>query len=233
MAEVVNVYERLYTENIGLLRMWAHRYAWACELSRCVDVDDLMQSGFLGLVKAAQTFQEGRAAWSTWASYYIRGAMKKALCVHDKAQMRAVSLDAPIDAPGESLGNLLEDRNMPPVDAKVISDETVIAVRSAVNALEAAERCAVQSIRLEGKSYAEAAREAGCTRNQISNKLRQGESNLRKNRELRAIALDIDERTRFCAHKGVTAFMRDRTSTVEAAVIWREAQRMRRGWPLN
>ena len=59
------MYEALYAQNKGLLIGLARRYAGACALDRAVSVEDLVQSGFLGLVRAAQTYDGSRGR--TWA----------------------------------------------------------------------------------------------------------------------------------------------------------------------
>ena len=49
------MYESLYAQNKGLLIVLARHYARACELDRAVSEEDLVQAGFLALVRAKQT----------------------------------------------------------------------------------------------------------------------------------------------------------------------------------
>ena len=66
--------DTLVTENIGLVKRIA--YHLAARLPSCVDVDDLIQSGMIGLLEAAANFDAERgASFETYAGIRIRGAM--------------------------------------------------------------------------------------------------------------------------------------------------------------
>ncbi len=64
----------LITENIDLVKRIA--YHLKARLPENTDVDDLMQSGLMGLVEAAKNYDASRgASFSTFAGIRIRGAM--------------------------------------------------------------------------------------------------------------------------------------------------------------
>jgi RNA polymerase sigma factor for flagellar operon FliA len=64
----------LVTRNVGLVKRIA--YHMASRLPSTVDVDDLMQSGMVGLLEAAGNFDPDRgASFETYAGIRIRGAM--------------------------------------------------------------------------------------------------------------------------------------------------------------
>ncbi|MDT8438375.1 MAG: RNA polymerase sigma factor FliA [Wenzhouxiangellaceae bacterium] len=66
--------ERLVTEHAGLVQRIA--YHLVARLPESVDVNDLIQSGMLGLMEAAQRFVGGQGAnFETYAGIRIRGAM--------------------------------------------------------------------------------------------------------------------------------------------------------------
>ena len=54
------MYEDFNRDNVRLLWYLARKYAPACALDRAVDVDDLVQAGFFGLIRAKETFDESR-----------------------------------------------------------------------------------------------------------------------------------------------------------------------------
>ena len=93
------MYEELYQENRGLLRLVAWRYAAACQRDRAVSVEDLTQAGFFGLIQASKTFDPDKGSWATWAAWAITDEIYKALGLRDgkptKAHTCALSLDAP------------------------------------------------------------------------------------------------------------------------------------------
>lgn len=219
------MYEQLYEDNRRLLYYWVYRYRSACRMRACADADDLIQAGFLGLVQAQKTYNADCGKWGSWASFYIRNAMRETLELRGKKQHECISIDAPLgeDADGDTLRDLLTDENAPEIDTRIICAEVVEAVRKAVEAIPDSDaRRAVNYVRLQGQTRKETAKRLHTTENRVTALVRKGEESIRKNSELKKALPDLDEMTRFHAHKGVTAFMRDMTSTVEAAVMWRE-----------
>ena len=230
------VYEELYRDNVRLLQHLAGRYAPACALNRAVDVDDLVQAGFFGLIRAKETFDENKGkTWAGWAAWHVKREFEKALGMREgrfaSADAGAVSLDQPLLNKGEeqetTRGELLEDENLPEADEGLLRGEIVRTVRERVDALEDERgREIVRRSRLDGETLGQVAQDMGITFQQAAQIRGKAEKALRKDKYLRALA-DIDERTRYYVHKGASAFQSDHTSVVEAAVIWREEQRER------
>lgn len=226
------MYERLYSDNVRLLAFFARRYKWALERRAWLQMDDLLQAAFLGLVEAQRTYKadENACAWSTWAGFYIRNQIKDTLGLRSK-QLDTVSLDSPIcDDSGESteitLADAIVDDMLPDHDERIIRNEVTKAVREALASIPNEQaRTAVQLVHLQDMTQDEAAQEMGLPIGKFINALSKGRNSLRKNKELRKAIPDLDEMTRFHACKGVGTFMRDHTSVVEAAVIWREEHR--------
>ena len=72
----------LISRNIGLVKRIAHHLA--ARLPANVDIDDLMQSGMVGLLEAAGNFDASRgASFETYAGIRIRGAMLDDIRKHD------------------------------------------------------------------------------------------------------------------------------------------------------
>ena len=90
-------------KNRGLIYSIAKRYYTACGQDRAVDLEDLAQAGYVGLIEAAQTYDDTKGMFSTWATLYIRLEMRKVLGLQQRdprAERDALSLDAEI---GEDL----------------------------------------------------------------------------------------------------------------------------------
>ena len=74
--------EDLVTEHVELVKKIAHHLA--ARLPSTVDVNDLMQSGMVGLLEASANFDESRgASFETYAGIRIRGAMLDDIRKHD------------------------------------------------------------------------------------------------------------------------------------------------------
>ena len=229
------MYEALYAQNKGLLIAMARRYAGACALDRAVSVEDLVQSGFLGLVRAAQTYdRNGGRSWASWAAWHIQRTFEQALCLRQGRRIQAHSgadtLDRPLsasDEAGETLGDLLVDDTLPDPDAGLLLEELRRDVRKAVDRLEDGdERRAASLCLLEDRSLPEAAGAMGVSVRQARRLNARACRRLSGDRRLRA-RIDLDARTRFHAHKGISAFNRDWTSVTEGAALWRISQQER------
>lgn len=70
---------RLVRDNLRLCGWIAKRFAWTG-----LDREDLAQAAFPGLVRAAETFDPGRGAFSTWAWWWMRSHVQR-----EVAQMRS------------------------------------------------------------------------------------------------------------------------------------------------
>jgi RNA polymerase sigma factor for flagellar operon FliA len=74
--------DELVTSHVELVSRIAHHLA--ARLPSSVDVNDLMQSGMVGLLEAAGNFDESRgASFETYAGIRIRGAMLDDIRKHD------------------------------------------------------------------------------------------------------------------------------------------------------
>ena len=231
------MYEELYAQNKALLTAMARRYAGMCRLDRAVSQEDLIQAGFIGLMRASKSFDEaGGRSWKGWAIWHIRREFESAFGLREgritRAHTGAEALDRPLngtDADGATLGELLADESLPEVDAALLLEELRRGVREAVERLkDDGQRRATRLCRLEGRSYREAGADMGVSARQAQALCRRAGANLARDRALRQLA-NLDERTRFHAHKGVAAFNRDWTSVTEGAALWRVAQREKAG----
>lgn len=210
------MYEDLYRENKGLIWFFAQRYTPNANADR----DDLVQAGFFGLIDAAETYQEECGSWATWAGLHIRREMRKALGLHGKRQVETVSLDTPLEEDGDTLGDIIEDKSAVALDAALLRKEMLESVQKAVNGISAElPRKAIKMVYFDGMTRRQAARCLGVRVGKVPGILERGKEELRRNHRLRR---ELDAETRFHAKKGVESFMRDRTSVVEEAVIWRD-----------
>lgn len=224
----------LYERNIGLLHMIARRYLGACARDRAVDIDDLMQAGFLGLLSATDAWEPDRGAWSTCATFHIRRAMASAVGLvgtRVRLHLGAMSLDAPIpggDGEGASPLDMLAAGGLPDLDEDLLRGEIVRTVRAAVDAIPNAGQAEVIRLRgIDAMTLTATGRRMGCSPDRVRTFERQGLNALRRDKDLRQLmkAYYLDQDTRFYAHKGVTDFMSDWTSTTEAAALWRVERR--------
>ena len=248
------MYEDLYSENRGLLHTVARRYAAACQRDRAVSVEDLEQAGFFGLLKAAQSYKDDGegVTWATWAARYISKEILNALgyrwqpsteddgegCHYrpTRAHIGAYSLDAPIsaeDPEGATWADTLVDDSLPDTDERVNLEALQRYVREAVERLRAdRQRTVIQLCDLDGKPSTAAAEALGISTERVRQIRRAALKKLRADRQLCENArADIEARTPYYHHVGVTQFKCTNTSATERTVIWRiEHERRQQEW---
>lgn len=181
--------DRLYLENAGLLVKLANRYRRACHLDRAVSREDLMQAGFLGLVRAQETWDEnGGKSWTSWAAWHISDQMKQALGLRRRYPppwQGAHSLDAP-PHPGADvpLRELLPDECRPN-EARLLAEERARALRAALDGLPAPLGQVLRLKYLKSLSVAQTAAQLGIPPEQIPALEAQGLKRLRRSDILR------------------------------------------------
>lgn len=227
------MYEQLYEDNRRLLKYVAQRYWKACERDRAVSLEDLEQSGFFGLVKAAQTFDpDDKYTWAYWAARGIIREIYKALGYRDntttrrKAHTGAISLDAPLstDDPDGLTGlDLIEDRG-PGIDEGADLADLQRVVREAVADLKnERQRDLIQACALDGKPYKEAAEALGVSCARVGQIIHDGQRQLAKDKRIQAL-IDIELRVPYYNRRTLSQFRRTQTSATEAAALWHMEQ---------
>lgn len=220
------MYEELYTENQGLLIMSARRYRGLCERDRAVSFEDLIQSGFIGLMRAYKAFNVGedgeKQGWAAFALEYIRNEMLKALgyqChLHGirKLHNDAIAIDAPMGEDGDiSIGDIIADDSLPDMDAGLLLSDLQREVREAVERLDNERyREAVKLCDLEGKTQTEVAAAWGISIASVNAAVRNGHRKLKEDSFLRKM-YGLEMRTNYYRKKGLNAFNSTGSSVVE------------------
>jgi RNA polymerase sigma factor (sigma-70 family) len=220
------MYEELLKQNRGLIAWAARRYAGAIRKDNAIDMDDLLQAGFIGLVNAGRTYNASTGgSWSQWVLWHIQREYNALLGLRDgrftKAHSGAISLDAPISEDyDETALDYLEDTNLEPVDAAALLDDDRRVVREAVADLkDDRQREIVERWQLNGETQSEVAKSLGISSERVRQLWRRSQKILARDQRLRQLAYLAD-----CAPVyrpvSVAQFERTRTSQTERAALW-------------
>jgi RNA polymerase sigma factor (sigma-70 family) len=215
----------------GLVFTIARRYLSACIHDPAIDLDDLMQTGFIGLMQAAETHDETKGSFAHWAAYYIRQEIRLLLSMHRKLpriRVMELSLDAPVmDGEEPSLG----DAVAADVDVEAGADRQEItqAVNEAVDRLPDKQRDLVRLCDLQGRSLSDAARVCDTSLPSAQNTHKIALKTLFFDENLRALAIahELDEWTEWHHHVGVANYRSTWVSSTEALVFDRENRRQK------
>jgi RNA polymerase sigma factor (sigma-70 family) len=220
------MYEKLLTDNRGLLVWAARRYSGACQYDNAVDVEDLIQAGFIGLVNAMETYNESKGRWVKWALWFIEREINAELGRRDgqwvKAHAGALSLDAPLNDDSDETGlDGLADESLPPVDESLERSDDCRLVRECVSDLsDDRQREVVERWQLGGETQTAVAESLGISPQRVNQIWGKARKALARDWRLRQLT-DLDDLTPFYRHVGVNTFRTTLTSATEHAALWR------------
>ena len=147
-------------------------------LPSCVDRDELESDAYLGLIRAARTFDPSRGVqFRTFATRHINGAMIDGLRKRNHLRLRLPqrtiwSLDTPVgclDGHPTMLGDTLPDTRSRPVDHQVeMTDE----IESVMVRMDGSSRKLLADTYLRGMQRKQIARRDGVTPSAISSRLK-------------------------------------------------------------
>ena len=227
--------------------LWEQVSRWVCKLANkwafafaergCVEVDDLINSGYLALAEAVKTFQVAKgAAFTTWFTLFLKRAFLDAYGMRaykNDPLHKAASLDAPIvDSSGKdiTLGDAVAD---PRGEAALAAQEERIFIEQLHDALEEALATLPQEqseiLRLhyyDGQTYEAISKQFGTYKQTIQTRANKALRGLRKP-QVNAILLpfvDFD----YYHGTGVGAFQRTGASIQERYLLNMEREYERR-----
>lgn len=160
----------LWTNIQNLVRSQAWRYIRAYQLD--ADIDDLIQSGYFAMLKAAEAYDiEQGAKFSTFLTYYLKREFAKAAGITKKsdAMQYATSLDAPIgdDECDSSMIDFIQDTTAAlaylGVEYRDFLNYTRSVIKAALADLQPSHRIYITERYLHKKSADESATLAGFT----------------------------------------------------------------------
>jgi RNA polymerase sigma factor (sigma-70 family) len=221
---MVNITE-VCSSHKGLVYHIAKQYIRVCTYDRAVDIEDLAQAGYMGLIKAVQTYDESKGAFSTWAVVYIKLEMRKVLGINrgdQRADQGAASLNATI--PGAKDITLLDTLEAPDdTEGEYDQAELVQGVRGIVATLADPQRTLVQLHDLRGKNLSAAGRYCGLTSSAAHQAHRKAMRALRHNPRFRALAEahHLDQVTNWHRHVSMKEYSNTWMSSTEILAFWR------------
>ena len=202
---------------------WACRYRWAAEQRNDVDMEDLQQAAFLGVMQARKAYDPEKASFGTYVGYYARNEIRALLGIRNgKMPPFLKSLDEPLnDETDDTLLDMVADESIPDPDEALIDADRRQTVRDAVNRLQEDQRTVVSLHFFESKTYQQAADEMNIPRDRVTQIFANARRNLRRDRYLRAL-VEVNKKTNYMHHVGVIQFNTTMSSAVEDIVMWRE-----------
>lgn len=210
-------------QDAKMAHYWACRYYWAVEQRNDIDLEDLQQAAFLGILQAREAYDPDKATFETYAGFYARNEIRALLGIrHGKIPPFLASLDEPLnDDTEDTLLDMVADESIPDPDDALIAEDLRHTVRAAVNRLQEDQREVISLRFFDGLTYQETASQMHIPQMKAKQIYNNAQRNLRRDRYLRAL-VEVNRKTDYMRHVGVTQFNSTMTSAVEDIVMWRE-----------
>lgn len=205
----------------NIAHYWACRYSWAVEKRNDIDIEDLQQAAFLGVLQAKNAYKEDKGGFVTLAGFYARKEIRSLLGIRNgKIPPTMESLDEPLNDDTEDTRlDLLADETIPEFDTALLENEKRQTVRDAVDKLKEEQKSVVNLRFFQGMSCPQAASVMEVTPERIQTIWVSARTNLYRDRSLWGL---VTRSTQYMRHVGKAQFNTTMTSVVEALVMLRE-----------
>lgn len=212
----------------AFVQMVARRYYNRLDGCRGVEVEDLVQSGFLALMDAVQGYDPEKGAFLTYLGNWLHSYFRQAAGLKTKRAARdpissPVSLDMETEG-GDTLGDLQPDvRNEPEeVEERIYTEQLHAALEKALNMLDAEAAATIRQRFYEGLTLRSIAERSGRTEGHVYRVQNRALSQMYRNARRCGLEEFLDVHTNYFRRAG-----RQRSSPVEAEVLRREWLRKR------
>lgn len=231
--------EPLWEQIKGFVWKQAKRWALAWQDRKDFDIEDLVQSGYLAMIKAVHGFNSEDGTFLTLLNYCLLTEFSKVVGCRTKAQLQeplneAYSLDEPIKGHEDSdqfrtLADTIETEE-PGFEAIEEADfkmHLAKAVRNAVADLPEQQRRTVEAHFLNGQSYKEIAAALNVSQSRIGRVSKDAIKALRKGQHAPELSYYLYGDRNYYRQTGFFAWKETKSSAVEREVEYRERQRKR------
>lgn len=199
-----------------------------------VEFDDLIQSGFLAMVAAVESYEPKDAKFTTWLTYHLKTAFAEAANRRTKSQRKnplhsASSLMEPV--PGAEDGEMMLMDTIPApdafeeVEAKIYREQLRADLEAVLSTIPAANADVLRLHFFDGVELSEIASERGVSNEAVSARKREGLRNMRQKvntSQGARLKAYIENGTNYYAGTGLGRFINTQESPIEKAMLIRE-----------
>lgn len=198
--------------------------------STLIEIDDLIQSGYIALVAAVESYKPESGQFSTWLYYYLQSVFAETAGYRTAKMQKdpmkwAVSLDKPISDDGDTTaGELVPDHSaaatLESVEESLWREQLREAEIRLLDDLPEAQRAVLHGFYFDGQSYQDCAATLGITIGRVRTQMANGIKELRRpyiRQQLRPF-YEFD----YYAGTGLTAFRQSGMSVQEKYLVRKE-----------
>ena len=221
----------------GFVAKYAYSYMLMGSGSNVVDLDDLIQSGYIAMTEAVASYEPGEARFITWLEYSLKTEFAKAMNMRSEKQKKdplhcAASLSTPVNDAGDGTVLLMDIIPAPDaieaVERRIYGEQLRRELETLLSTIEEENADVLRLHFYEEKALEEIAQQRGTTTSSVSACKQAGLRDIRKRlntpqgTRLRAY---IEENTNYYGGVGLQRYKETLSSPVELKVIAREKMR--------
>lgn len=222
---------QLWEQCKGLICKEAHRWARAFESRPEIDVDDLIQSGYLALVDAVRRFQPEKGTFLSLLAMTLKTAFSDACNVRTEAQKRdpiksPLRLEKPIsDDDSAVLGDTVPDQRngIEEAEEAIYNEYVTDAVHKAVDSLnDEQQRLCIDMRYFQGKTQKEISELWNVSGQYVSQVERLGLRRIREGKHIQELSEIYYGSRDYFRGTGLTAYRQTGTSSPERELLRKE-----------
>lgn len=230
----------LWEQKRRLIAVWAAKYYTIISAGRAapggVEIDDLVQCGFIAMVEAAAVHNPERGSFNAILSYYCKKHFRAAIGRSEK-QLRdplnkCDSLDIPVGDDGDdTLLDFVPDSRDPftGVEERIYQEQLHKALEAALQVIPTKEAECLRAEYFEGRTQSEIAARMNVSQERARQLRNGGLRHIRTSSAGAKLERWLDSESPFYKQVGVDRFNRTHTSAVEEVMLWRERRRKELG----
>ncbi|GEM_PF-1030530 len=207
-----------------------------------IEMDDLIQAGFLGMLAAAEAYNPGSGfQFTTFLNYHIQTACRDLLGIRSAKQARdpihgALSLSQPVSADGQAdltPGDTVQDSSLKyqydDIIDQVVRSEDCQKIFAEVDKLDPVEQAVFKDKFFYGRKINDIASRHKLKAREVENIITRTLGRIRHTATVRLMSIEYrqDQQTNFYKKKGLEGFRNSFSSVVEDIVTRREELRQR------
>ena len=223
-----DLYADLWEQVRGFVKWQAKRYYVTTGGLGGVEVEDLVQSGYLAMLEALANYDRNAGyKFITILGYWLKNAFSSACGIRSSkrdALLHSRSIYEPVgeDQDGRELGETIADQrdDFEDADHKIYLEELQHALDNALLKLQPEQRDTINRHYFQGQNYEEISKATGVPPHTARSREQTGLNELRK--PSAGLWRFVEESTPYYLHVGKKAFNSTGTSAVEKIVLIRE-----------
>ena len=228
----IGAINQLWNQCFGFICSRATKWFSAWKNRPDIDLDDLIQSGYIALCGAVSGFQSDKgSSFITYLDYHLKTEFAKAVGCRTTAQLKeplndAISFDIPLsnDPDGMTIGDCIAANHtgIDNAEETIYKEQIAAALDSALKKLPEQRKRAIEAYYIHGMTYTEIAAQIGCSCSRVAQLVKSGLKDLKNGEYAPTLSEMLYYERNYFRHTSLTAFRETGCSSPEWELLHKE-----------